>query len=195
MPVTVVCSENDAATGVALVKELLDQVKVASELIRLGELARSPQLIGKGSVVVFVVSTRLQTSPDYSRETLRGALGAAAGRKIVSLRMDDALIPPLLEDYEFVDVSTKGLEPVRALLAGNSGANAGFAQIVPREWSGGRILQEQDEIRIEFDSDMDEEQITGTLTALANYFRACGGVGLASDFQTEVVAVEELVDV
>jgi hypothetical protein len=36
-----------------------------------------------------------------------------------------------------------------------------------------------------FDPELSERQILGTLTALANYFRGCGGIGLPADVEIE----------
>jgi hypothetical protein len=47
-------------------------------------------------------------------------------------------------------------------------------------------------IEIRFDPLLSSKQIVGVLEALANYYRACGGVGLTVEFETEDVAVREL---
>jgi hypothetical protein len=49
-------------------------------------------------------------------------------------------------------------------------------------------LDRQD-FEIRFDPSLSKEQITATLNALADYFRACGGIGLNSDFEIADVFV------
>jgi hypothetical protein len=46
-----------------------------------------------------------------------------------------------------------------------------------------------------FDPVLSPDQIKGTLTALADYYRACGGLGLEIDFEVEEVFVREPVHV
>jgi len=59
------------------------------------------------------------------------------------------------------------------------------------EANGVKRLGLSGEFRIVFDPGMTIEQITGTLTALANYFRECGGVGLPADLEMERAEVLE----
>jgi hypothetical protein len=55
---------------------------------------------------------------------------------------------------------------------------------------GGEIIN--DEIIVTFDPSLSAEQIEFALTALADYYRACGGVGLpADDFESEEAIVLE----
>ena len=44
---------------------------------------------------------------------------------------------------------------------------------------------------ITFDPELSPEQIKGTLIALAEYYRQCGGVGLEVDFELEEVLASE----
>ncbi|HEV3040190.1 MAG TPA: DNA-directed RNA polymerase subunit alpha C-terminal domain-containing protein [Candidatus Angelobacter sp.] len=46
---------------------------------------------------------------------------------------------------------------------------------------------------ITFDSTLSPEQIKGALHALADYYRACGGVGFEIEFELEDILVAELV--
>ena len=46
-----------------------------------------------------------------------------------------------------------------------------------------------------FAPDLSAHQVKATLAALADYYRACGGVGLQMDFEVEDVMVEEPADV
>jgi hypothetical protein len=57
-----------------------------------------------------------------------------------------------------------------------------------------RVLNEggSDAILITCDSSLAPEQVTGALTAFANYFRACGGVGLSLEFESQEAVVEEI---
>jgi hypothetical protein len=49
-------------------------------------------------------------------------------------------------------------------------------------------------LRITFDPNLEPEQIAGVLTSLANYFRACGGVGLAADFEIKEAYLRDYID-
>jgi hypothetical protein len=55
-------------------------------------------------------------------------------------------------------------------------------------------LSAADEFGIAFDPGLTAEQMCGTLSALANYFRACGGIGLPADIGTEQAAVLESIN-
>jgi hypothetical protein len=48
-----------------------------------------------------------------------------------------------------------------------------------------------DELFVTFDPSLSAEQIQRTLTALAQYYRACGGVGLPADFESQEAPVLE----
>jgi hypothetical protein len=48
---------------------------------------------------------------------------------------------------------------------------------------------------IEFDSDLSEQQVRGAFAALAEYYRACGGIGLSVEFESQEVVVREPVNV
>jgi hypothetical protein len=52
-----------------------------------------------------------------------------------------------------------------------------------------------DEFTITFAPELSAEQIKGTLEALADFYRACGGVGLEIDFELEKVTLRELANV
>jgi DNA-binding NtrC family response regulator len=51
------------------------------------------------------------------------------------------------------------------------------------------VLDDND-LSIEFDPSLSPEQIASTLTALANYYRACGGVGLPVEFENQEAITE-----
>jgi hypothetical protein len=51
------------------------------------------------------------------------------------------------------------------------------------------------DIEITFAPELTAEQVEGTLTALANYFRKCGGVGLSAEFEGQEQVVREDVHV
>lgn len=55
-----------------------------------------------------------------------------------------------------------------------------------------RIL---DDFTIIFAPELSAEQIKGTLQALADHYRACGGVGFEIDFEVEEVSVRDLAHV
>jgi hypothetical protein len=67
-----------------------------------------------------------------------------------------------------------------------------LAEKVGEEARGEATAQQID---ITFDSTLSPEQITGFLNALADYYRACGGAGLAIDFELQELIVQEPVDV
>jgi hypothetical protein len=48
------------------------------------------------------------------------------------------------------------------------------------------------ELSITFDPSLSPEQTKATLTALANYYRACGGVGLPAEFENQEAVTEEV---
>jgi hypothetical protein len=48
------------------------------------------------------------------------------------------------------------------------------------------------EVPVVFDDALSAEQIKSTLTAIANYYRACGGVGLSIDFESQEAVTEEV---
>ena len=52
-----------------------------------------------------------------------------------------------------------------------------------------------DEFSITFDDSVSPDQVERTLTALANYYRACGGVGLPAEFEGQEMLVDEDVHV
>jgi small subunit ribosomal protein S1 len=58
-----------------------------------------------------------------------------------------------------------------------------------------RMKEVQHDFTITFHDDLTPAQVTATLQALADYFRACGGVGLKVDFELEDVLVMEPDDV
>lgn len=47
-------------------------------------------------------------------------------------------------------------------------------------------------IVVTFDSSLSGEQVEATLTALANYFRRCGGIGLPAEFEPQESVTEEV---
>jgi len=63
------------------------------------------------------------------------------------------------------------------------------------EESGRSAADISDEFTITFDSHLSAEQIKFTLEALADYYRACGGVGLAIEFELEEIRIRELAHV
>jgi hypothetical protein len=54
------------------------------------------------------------------------------------------------------------------------------------------LLNDKADFRLTFQPDVSPEQLKGVLTALADYFRACGGVGLRIDPEIEVIALRVL---
>lgn len=48
------------------------------------------------------------------------------------------------------------------------------------------------DLQITFDEGLSTEQIKSTLTALAKYYRACGGVGLSVEFENQEAVPEEV---
>lgn len=62
----------------------------------------------------------------------------------------------------------------------------------PKEFGKGRpTLAIPDELSITFDPSLSAEQIEIALTALADYYRACGGAGLPAEFESEEAFVLE----
>jgi hypothetical protein len=47
-------------------------------------------------------------------------------------------------------------------------------------------------IVVTFDPSLSGDQVEATLTALANYFRHCGGVGLSAEFESQEAVTEEV---
>jgi hypothetical protein len=47
-------------------------------------------------------------------------------------------------------------------------------------------------IVVTFDPSLSGEQVEATLTALANYFRRCGGVGLTAEFEPQEAVTEHV---
>jgi hypothetical protein len=68
-----------------------------------------------------------------------------------------------------------------------------LAEREPRE---GDIIRYSDatDFTVTFDPELSEEQIKATLTALADFYRVCGGVGLEVRPETEEVSVQVLLD-
>jgi hypothetical protein len=52
-------------------------------------------------------------------------------------------------------------------------------------------LPRTDDLTVTFDPQLTPEQIVATLTALADYYRACGGIGLPADFKSQEAVVPE----
>ena len=50
------------------------------------------------------------------------------------------------------------------------------------------------DFEIGFDPELSEAQVKGVFTALADYYRACGGVGLSVEFEYAEAQVRETVD-
>jgi hypothetical protein len=47
-------------------------------------------------------------------------------------------------------------------------------------------------IVVTFDPNLSGGQVESTLTALANYFRQCGGIGLPAEFEAQEAVAEEV---
>jgi hypothetical protein len=47
-------------------------------------------------------------------------------------------------------------------------------------------------IVVTFDPNVSGEQVEATLTALANYFRQCGGIGLPAEFEPQEAVTEDV---
>jgi hypothetical protein len=47
-------------------------------------------------------------------------------------------------------------------------------------------------IVVTFDPSLSAHQIEATLTAFANYFRQCGGIGLPAEFEPQEAVTEEV---
>ena len=47
-------------------------------------------------------------------------------------------------------------------------------------------------IVVTFDPSLSGDQVEATLTALANYFRQCGGIGLPAEFEPQEAVTEEV---
>lgn len=47
-------------------------------------------------------------------------------------------------------------------------------------------------IVVTFDPSLSSDQVEATLTALANYYRQCGGVGLPAEFEPQEAVTEEV---
>jgi hypothetical protein len=94
--------------------------------------------------------------------------GRAPGRAVVSLRNFAAAL-----EQNVVELSGSS--------AGIASAHASF---VDREVAN-------DELFVTFDQSLSAAQIKDTLTALAAYYRACGGVGLPAEFESQEAAVLE----
>lgn len=47
-------------------------------------------------------------------------------------------------------------------------------------------------IVVTFDSSLSGDQVEATLTALANYFRKCGGIGMPVEFELQEAVTEEV---
>ena len=52
-------------------------------------------------------------------------------------------------------------------------------------------LAESNDFSIAFDASFSPEEVKGLLTALADYYRACGGAGLELDFEIQEASVKE----
>jgi hypothetical protein len=91
-------------------------------------------------------------------------------RSLVSLRN---FISALELEHRSVEASAR---------ASGAGSAHAFVQ-------GGKVVNE--ELLVTFDSSLSAEQIRATLTALAVYYRACGGVGLPAEFEGQEASVLE----
>jgi hypothetical protein len=58
--------------------------------------------------------------------------------------------------------------------------------------AGALLASPPQEVPIAFDPAVTPGQITATLTAIANYYRACGGVGLSVEFENQEAVPEEV---
>jgi len=92
--------------------------------------------------------------------------GRVPGRAVVSLR-------------NFISALERRVVEISGHATGVASAHA-FAGELPN-----------DELFITFDQSLSADQIKRTLTALAAYYRACGGVGLPAEFESQEAAVLE----
>lgn len=95
--------------------------------------------------------------------------GRVPGRSVVSLR-------------NFVSALEERIVERSGRSSGVGSSSEGFVR-------GGRLVNE--ELIVTFDPSLSAGQIKATLTALAAYFRACGGVGLPAEFESQEASVLE----
>lgn len=99
--------------------------------------------------------------------------------KILDGRVPDRSVVSLRNFISALEV--RRVEPIDGSSEiGSAGAFGGHGEVL------------SDEITVTFDPSLSAEQIETVLTALADYYRACGGVGLpADDFETQEAVVLE----
>jgi hypothetical protein len=101
------------------------------------------------------------------------------------------------------DERTVRYEPARYVPETRQEGEAGeAARLEPWIPSGARVgswgvadyrHESSEDFAIVFDPDLTPEQVRQTLSALAEYYRACGGLGLKIEFQLQETTAEELV--
>lgn len=142
---------------------------------------------------------------DMRGADLRGAaLLVGADLRRVDLRgadLRDAVLEADLAEANLSDADLRGADfraailtetvLTRALFSARTKWPAGYEAI-----SHGAIVAESaqsdlyGDFEIAFAPELSPNQIKGTLTALAEYYRACGGIGFAVDFEFESMARE-----
>jgi TIR domain len=116
------------------------------------------------------------------------------------VRLEEVNLPPQLTKWASVDLfQPHGHKQLVGAL--RSLAKAMGATVTPSATTTKLDIQSQHygvssaDFCISFDPDLSPEQIRSTLQALADYYRACGGVGFEIDFELEEARVPELANV
>jgi hypothetical protein len=121
------------------------------------------------------------------------------GGLILSLRIHRADIPVFLRNSRVIDyVWREGEQIIRPKTMKDIaeeimvyGRLSSFSSSEGEEMEADPIATDQ--IRIVFEPGIDAERMVRALTALANYYRACGGAGLTVELEPQVAYVRDLV--
>ena len=156
------------------------------------------------------ITKQVESEEAHAREKTAADVKTIAELQDRRKKLAAEISPTVLKEYEYLRKSRRGIAVAEVndgrCAACHIGLRPQFAQelrssdkVIYCEGCG-RILiddpQAKDaayDFRITFDSALSPHQVTQTLEALADYYRACGGAGLQVDFDVEEVLISELV--
>jgi len=161
-----------------------------------GPALRGPGVIPHDAIVVAFSPRHGSQYP--LAETINAVVNAFPESEYYFLFPDDEPQDPL---EPFIDKVLSGRVPGRSVVSLRNFVSALEERIVELSGrssgvgsaegfvKGGRLVNE--ELFVAFDPSLSAGQIKATLTALAAYFRACGGVGLPAEFESQEASVLE----
>ena len=165
-------------------------------------IPRNMKGVAESKVVVFVVSNLLADFqlPEETQRDLVAALNRVEGDGgvVFSLRLNHAKLPVFLEGSLVIEyywrqgdqiILPRSMQEIADEIVGYTNLDP---SIPPQAEMGSENLA-TDQVRVVFDSGIEEEQVISALTVLANYFRMCGGAGLTLELEPQQAHVRDVV--